>query len=76
MVRGRQGSFEPVKTGQTSRFRMENMLRTKMPWYVLPAPCNGSTNDAVFSQAGDKAKTRQSSHELHVVNGCERTFEK
>jgi hypothetical protein len=31
MVRGRQGSFEPVKTGQTSRFRMENMLRTKMP---------------------------------------------
>jgi hypothetical protein len=31
MVRGRQGSFEPVKTGQTSRFHMENMLRTKMP---------------------------------------------
>jgi hypothetical protein len=31
MVRGRRGSFEPVKTGQTSRFHMENMLRTKMP---------------------------------------------
>jgi hypothetical protein len=31
MVRGRQGSFDPVKTGQTSRFHMENRLRTKMP---------------------------------------------
>jgi hypothetical protein len=35
MVRGRQGSFEPVKTGQTSRFHMENVLRTKMPWAMI-----------------------------------------
>ncbi len=40
--------------------------------YVLPAFANGSMNDAMFSQTSDKAKTRQSSHELHVVSSYEK----
>jgi hypothetical protein len=58
--------FGFVATPSLASYRRTIAVRERK--YLLPAFGNGSTNEAMFSQTSDKAKTRQSSHELHVVN--------